>query len=74
MNEGTKIELGDYVAYFGSLVDFHDVYFVVGINATGTYELVMDDEPEIVRLHTVRRQSISRTGGRTDRYRRYMNR
>ncbi|MEV6879131.1 hypothetical protein [Amycolatopsis sp. NPDC051128] len=71
MTEASQIKPGDYVAYFGSLVDLHDICFVVGVNADGTYELAMDDEPEVVRLHTVRRQSISGTGGRTDRYRRY---
>lgn len=66
-----QIAQGDYVSYFGSLVDHHDIYFVVSINTDGTFELVMDDEVVVVRLHTVRRQSLARTGGRTDRYRLY---
>ena len=69
--DAKQIGKGDYVSYFGSLADRHDIYFVVSVNANGTYELVMDDEAEVVRLHTVRRQSISRTGGRTNRYRLY---
>lgn len=62
---------GDYVTYAGSLTDLHDIYFVVAINPDGSFELIMDDEDVIVRLHTVNRQSIARTGGHTDRYRRY---
>jgi hypothetical protein len=60
----------DYVSYFGSLVDQHDTYAVVGINADGSYELMLDEgDGQTVRLHTVRRTSIQRTGGRTEAYR-----
>lgn len=59
-------EVHDYVTYFGSLVHRHDIYYVTAINRDGSYELELDEGDELVRLHTVRRTSIQRTGGRTD--------
>jgi hypothetical protein len=63
--------VGDYVSYFGSLVDRHDIYAVIAINRDGSFELELDEGDELVRLHTVCRTSIQRTGGRTEalRYR-----